>query len=41
MSVLIISILVGFAIPMVVILTMALMEPLLKHYHEPHHHHPA
>ena len=37
MSVLIISILVGFIVPAVVLLAVALLEPLLKRYHAPHH----
>jgi len=37
MSVLLISILVGFAVPAAVLLVVALVEPMLKRYHDPHH----
>lgn len=37
MLVLIASIIVGFVVPLAVILAFALVEPLLKRYHEPHH----
>jgi len=37
MSILIVSIIAGFAIPAVVMLLVALLEPILKRYHYPHH----
>lgn len=37
MSILIISIVAGFVIPAVLMLIVALLEPILKRYHHPHH----
>lgn len=38
MSVLIGYMIVGFVLPAVVIVMMALLEPVLKRYHDTHHH---
>jgi len=37
MSILLVSIIVGFAIPVLVMIVMALLEPLLKRYHTHNH----